>query len=143
MSAKFLYSPVKERDKAIRNYYYMARISSGEMTACDDWPRTLFDGKNSKWPPVKVVLIIYTFDEIKQMKEYALQKSTNTVLEQQTLLNCFEVRNHLLPIHYILFHEKKTTHYQPAVNHWQLSLGDSGLVLLKFWSAVYRSSSYC
>ena len=56
---------------------------------------------------MKAVLIIYTFDEIKQMKEYALQKSTNTVLEQQTLLNCFEVRNHLPPIHYILFHEKK------------------------------------
>ena len=61
---------------------------------------------------MKVVLIIYTFDEIKQMKEYALQKSTNTVLEQQTLLNCFEVRNHLLLIHYILFHEKK----QPIIS---------------------------
>ena len=38
-------------------------------------------------------LIIHTFDEIKRMKEYALQKSTN--IQEQTLLNYLKVANRL------------------------------------------------
>ena len=52
---------------------------------------------------VIIIMMIYTFDEFKQMKEYALQNVE--IIQQQTLLNYFKVRNRFQPICEYFFHD--------------------------------------
>ena len=58
-----------EKEGKIVKFYFVTIITSGEMTHADWLREALLPAiaENSKWPPIKVVLIFCTFDEIKQM----------------------------------------------------------------------------